>query len=107
MEEPKIGLYDTFIEMNIYGEEIEVQCKTYYPFLNRYYVGDEVPKIDGFADTYTIFLPDYEARRFILIKKQKFVGLTSKIKETWPPYISKHGEPMYKKEVVKYVTRRK
>lgn len=98
-----MGVFDSFIEMNVYCEETVVQCKAYEPFLNEYYVGDKVPKIDGFADTYTIVLPSYEERRFILIKKQKFVGLTNELKKTWPPYISKHAERMTKKEVKEYL----
>lgn len=101
-----MGLFDSFIETNVYCETTVVQCKAYDPFLNEYYVGDKVPKIDGFADTYTIVLPSYEERRFILIKKQKFVGLENEMRKTWPPYISKYGEPMNKKEVEEYLKRK-
>ena len=88
-----MGLFDSFVYTNIYGEKIEVQCKAFENLLSYFHVGDEVGPLGG-RETYTIALPEYESMAFILVKDGIYIGLTDDVEEIVLPVFSKTGEPI-------------
>lgn len=82
-----MGVFDTLVD----GSK-KAQIKLFDCTLHTYEAGDEVPK--DFGDNFTIVLPKREVARFALIKDGKFVKLTGNREETYPPFISKWGEPL-------------
>lgn len=91
-----MGLYDTLWKDN---ESVQVKCLG--RIMNNYYIGDRLPqpRIDYSRDlmdisTYTIFLPDYEKYRLVIVEDNILVDITNDFSKIKEPIISKIGYPV-------------